>query len=706
MFYVYSMACDQAIAIVNCHINGSYSYYLARVFDFKLVLFMYMLRKKLGGRLQLGFPGLTQESGVERYNTYEGYSRTFTWTGNHKDQTSSDIYGRKLCTVLAIDASNVARNPRSQYSLKSIQRELNKAYVGFSWGQEDASRSGNTVATGNWGCGAFKGDVQLKALLQLMAAAEASASVAYFTFGNSDLTNGIYDMYMCLRRYRVSVGKVFRLLERYEGLVREGTHESLTLYEFLYNTVVLNNSIRDDSPDKPVKSLGKTVGTVGNVNKRMPSPDLSEKPNGSFYGNTSSSSRNSTSTNRNSSGNSSSPNNKNSTNSSRNGTHNGSRVSNEFVKHDTIDDMLRKIEETEQHQQTRNMKGTQNINTSKSLSELDRKHRIDVFNENFNDTNEDRQCGKMTNSTISTKHRNSYQNSQETSGDFMNRHSDSSKNESKPNRTLNDTPVENNNSSELEDSQIPSSVRPNGDYVIQIEEEDSIDMDRCVSPDIINSSVVKETPVKYTQDLFSEDEEMQVDGDEKVSSTKEVSRKVVKNTQEMFSEDEDDEIDRKKVDCKNNNIRNIPKTTTSNKRSNEKITTCDRTNNCTDKRTHTNSPTKANTSTLALSTIDTPTNKANTNDTSLKESEEVKLFKRIQRNSWADLERSRKDMKCDELEKEVQIMDTSDDLTGSNGPGANDSPKIRKTDRRNSSSTAAKMKCKKITDYFSREVRK
>lgn len=42
--------------------------------------------------------------------------------------------------------------------MPSIKRELNKAYVGFytKTDQPDA------VATGNWGCGAFKGDPVLK----------------------------------------------------------------------------------------------------------------------------------------------------------------------------------------------------------------------------------------------------------------------------------------------------------------------------------------------------------------------------------------------------------------------------------------------------------------------------------------------------------------------------------------------------------------
>lgn len=64
--------------------------------------------------------------GIERFNQYEGYASSFTWTGSYKDETPSDMYGRKMCTVLAIDASDVSRNPRAQYSFRAIQRELNK----------------------------------------------------------------------------------------------------------------------------------------------------------------------------------------------------------------------------------------------------------------------------------------------------------------------------------------------------------------------------------------------------------------------------------------------------------------------------------------------------------------------------------------------------------------------------------------------------
>jgi len=57
-----------------------------------------------------------------------------------------------------------------QYSEAGIFRELNKAYVAFMSEQETPS----PVATGNWGCGVFKGDAPLKAIIQLIAASQGT----------------------------------------------------------------------------------------------------------------------------------------------------------------------------------------------------------------------------------------------------------------------------------------------------------------------------------------------------------------------------------------------------------------------------------------------------------------------------------------------------------------------------------------------------
>lgn len=66
-----------------------------------------------------------------------------------------------------------------------LERELNKAFCGFSGiepvQQCDDGSVGRTVsiATGHWGCGAFGGHKQAKALIQLMAAAEAGKALIY-----------------------------------------------------------------------------------------------------------------------------------------------------------------------------------------------------------------------------------------------------------------------------------------------------------------------------------------------------------------------------------------------------------------------------------------------------------------------------------------------------------------------------------------------
>lgn len=76
-----------------------------------------------------------------------------------------------------------------------------KAYAGFSFGGNRGS-----IATGNWGCGVFRGDPRLKSLIQLMAAAVAGKSVVYFTFGDAVLRDDIYKMWSFLRENSTTVG--------------------------------------------------------------------------------------------------------------------------------------------------------------------------------------------------------------------------------------------------------------------------------------------------------------------------------------------------------------------------------------------------------------------------------------------------------------------------------------------------------------------
>ncbi|XP_001605115.1 poly(ADP-ribose) glycohydrolase [Nasonia vitripennis] len=168
-------------------------------------------------------------NGVERYSRYEGYSSSFKWAGDFTDETPRDSSGRLKTCIVAIDALYF-KQPNVQFNMGNVIRELNKAYVGFS--SEIVSNNMPAVATGNWGCGAFRGNPQLKVLVQLMAAAVAGRSMVYFTFGDTNLRDSVADMYWHLIRHDVDIGRLFALLSQYQETQPENRSD---FYRFLYN---------------------------------------------------------------------------------------------------------------------------------------------------------------------------------------------------------------------------------------------------------------------------------------------------------------------------------------------------------------------------------------------------------------------------------------------------------------------------------------
>ncbi|GJJ67697.1 poly(ADP-ribose) glycohydrolase [Entomortierella parvispora] len=131
--------------------------------------------------------------GAERYSNYIGYSKTFEWYSDHKDPVPRDALGRRMTNICAIDAtpfkSKISR--LNQFERYSILREFNKCLVGFrpSIHLQDSLTS-HPIATGNWGCGAFGGDMQLKFVIQWMAASvlrESTVIGTGSTVSNDDM---------------------------------------------------------------------------------------------------------------------------------------------------------------------------------------------------------------------------------------------------------------------------------------------------------------------------------------------------------------------------------------------------------------------------------------------------------------------------------------------------------------------------------------
>ena len=97
-------------------------------------------------------------TGCEKFSSYSGYSKSFKFEGNYIDESSRDILGRKHIQWIAMDAQSYHRDPESQYKETNIIRDLNKSYCAFSASKTNES----AIATGNWGCGIFQGNVHLK----------------------------------------------------------------------------------------------------------------------------------------------------------------------------------------------------------------------------------------------------------------------------------------------------------------------------------------------------------------------------------------------------------------------------------------------------------------------------------------------------------------------------------------------------------------
>ncbi|TMW64171.1 hypothetical protein Poli38472_014288 [Pythium oligandrum] len=136
--------------------------------------------------------------GTERFSNYSGYGSTYTFAGGVEDSTPfhdvmvqahgtevAGLFQRRQNVVVGIDAiSYSGRDVIRQYSRECVWRDLVKALVGFSY--TEGSTGSWPIATGNWGCGVFCGDPELKFLIQWLAASLAGrVSVMYVIFEQS-----------------------------------------------------------------------------------------------------------------------------------------------------------------------------------------------------------------------------------------------------------------------------------------------------------------------------------------------------------------------------------------------------------------------------------------------------------------------------------------------------------------------------------------
>jgi poly(ADP-ribose) glycohydrolase len=146
--------------------------------------------------------------GVEQFSKPEGYGGDLAFGGLYNDPTRLRDDGSIDSHIAAIDALDLrSTDLQQQYSPEMIMRELTKVWAAFG-----CERTPQDVATGNWGCGIFGGDVELKSLIQWIACSRAGKILHYFPWNNENIYATFPEIAKILTEKRVTIGDLTSFL--------------------------------------------------------------------------------------------------------------------------------------------------------------------------------------------------------------------------------------------------------------------------------------------------------------------------------------------------------------------------------------------------------------------------------------------------------------------------------------------------------------
>lgn len=88
--------------------------------------------------------------------------------------------GNVIIAIDAVDYSNFPEN-RKQFQKDCVDREIHKAYVGFS--PAKILNDDKDIVSGKWGCGVFKGDSQVKFVIQWLVCSLIHSELTFVNWG-------------------------------------------------------------------------------------------------------------------------------------------------------------------------------------------------------------------------------------------------------------------------------------------------------------------------------------------------------------------------------------------------------------------------------------------------------------------------------------------------------------------------------------------
>lgn len=156
--------------------------------------------------------------GIRGVNRCSGYGDSFRFEGADNRNFEGNV-------LVAMDAIDFKNRENLQYSRNAINRELMKATVAF---KPRPGMESLPILTGNWGCGAFKGNPQLKFLIQWIAASTMHRELHFQPYNNPFLR----DLQVIVTAFLGLSTEI--LLERLYAYEREG--RGMQVFEYCLRT--------------------------------------------------------------------------------------------------------------------------------------------------------------------------------------------------------------------------------------------------------------------------------------------------------------------------------------------------------------------------------------------------------------------------------------------------------------------------------------
>ncbi|KAL4471408.1 hypothetical protein ABPG74_008301 [Tetrahymena malaccensis] len=182
--------------------------------------------------------------GAQQVSDYEGYGYNLKYKGPYYDnkltpQEQNNMLNVVIVGMDATDFNKVEMQNEKydeynyQFEQMNVMRDIVKAYAAFKCDnvlKVNNKRQG--IITGNWGCGDFKGDKELKFLIQWIAASWCKRGPLYYCTYNDDLLKvKIEEIYEYLKNTEYTLYQLLQFIGSYQ--FRNKTYSEISLFDYI-----------------------------------------------------------------------------------------------------------------------------------------------------------------------------------------------------------------------------------------------------------------------------------------------------------------------------------------------------------------------------------------------------------------------------------------------------------------------------------------